>query len=110
MKTSKQQIKFLKSSEIQTIIKKIKLKREIDYRDKALIEVLFSTGLRIAECLALPTILFFKSGPGTLETSIVGKGGYQRVIYFSPTALKAIQAYLAIRKNDRSLLLFSFIA
>ena len=42
----------------------------------------------------------------TLELSITGKGGYQRVIFFSPKCLQAIGEYLKHAQDD--LLLFPF--
>ena len=67
-------------------------------RDRALIEVLFSTGTRIQEALNLPR-KDFDENPRIRELTIIGKGGWQRVIYFSPDALRAVKAYLEVR-ND----------
>lgn len=82
------------------IITAIKPEGSRNLRDKALLEVLFSTGMRISEALALTWVEFENySGEGTMELPIVGKGGWQRVIYFSPDALRAVRAYLEVR-ND----------
>lgn len=105
MKTPKRQISFLEAKEVRQIIDKIKPEGSRNLRDRALIEVLFSTGLRIAECLNLPDAPFMNNEKKTLELSITGKGGWQRVIYFSPKALQAVRDYLAVRK-DSDILLF----
>ncbi len=100
MKTQKRQISFLERKEVEKIIDGIKPEGSRNLRDIALIETLFSTGLRISEALALPDAPFAKEIASTLELSIVGKGGWQRTIYFSPRAVKAIKAYLAIRQDS----------
>ncbi|MDP3956860.1 MAG: tyrosine-type recombinase/integrase [bacterium] len=101
MITPKRQISFLERKEVEQIVAKIKPRGSRNLRDKALIEVLFSTGLRIAECLALTLdeMIPVLDEQGTSDFPIIGKGGYQRVIYFSPKAKEAIRAYLALRKS-----------
>lgn len=108
MKSTKRQISFLEAKEVRQIIDAIKPEGERNLRDRALIETLFSTGLRIAECLALPEAPFFTEKIGTLELSINGKGGYYRTVYFSVRCLESIRLYLAVKENNKSenLLLF----
>lgn len=105
MKTPKRQISFLEANEVRQIIESIKPKEPRDLRDRALIEVLFSTGLRISEALALPDAPFMKNDKKTLELIITGKGGWQRVVYFSPKALQAVRDYMTV-KEDSDMLLF----
>lgn len=102
MKTPKRQISFLEAKEVRQIIDKIKPEGSRNLRDKALIEVLFSTGLRIAEALSLSAdeMIPLLDEKGTSEFPIIGKGGYQRVIYFSPKAKAAIAAYLPVQKSE----------
>ncbi|MEK7092553.1 MAG: tyrosine-type recombinase/integrase [Patescibacteria group bacterium] len=88
----------------ETLIASIKLDNLFGLRDRALIEVLWSTGLRIAECLALPDAVFLSDKNETLELSIVGKGNWRRTIYFSPATLKSIKNYLAVRNTADTLL------
>ena len=99
MKTPKRQISFLEKKEVEKIINTIPTKGLRNLRDRALIEVLFSTGLRISEALALSEEPFIQNANKTLELSITGKGGWQRTIYFSPRSLAAVGAYLAVRKD-----------
>src|SRR3990167_194377 len=103
-----QKVKFLTAKEIRHIVNKIGItKKPRVLRDRAIIETLFSTGLRVHELCALPDAPFISAKSDTLELSILGKGKYQRVIFFSPTCLKAIKAYLEVRKPEDSLLLFT---
>lgn len=98
----KRSIKFLERKEIESIIASIKPIGMRNLRDRALFEVLFSTGMRIHEALELPDAPFISEHGQTMELSISGKGGYQRVVFFSPQALKAIKVYLAVRKDSNT--------
>ena len=102
----KNEIKFLSEDEVRHIINKIggyKTMRRL--RDRALLEVLYSTGLRISECLALPVEPFeVADGSQTMELAICGKGGYQRAVYISPQAQEVVKLYLKKRKSDSELL------
>jgi len=101
MKTQKRVIRFLERKEIEKIIDSIEGEGYRNTRDRALIEVLFCTGLRIAEAVALPDAVFHKEElQGTLELSIIGKGGWARTIYFSARVIKVIKEYLKTRKDS----------
>ncbi len=69
-------------------------------RDKAILETLFSTGLRVAELDSLNR----KDVKGKQEISVVGKGSKRRVVFLSPTAQNAIDNYLSMRKDSDSAL------
>lgn len=64
-------------------------------RDKAILELLFSTGLRVSELCALPRNMNIDAD----ELSIRGKGGKVRVVFISPEARRAVKNYLAKRKD-----------
>ena len=64
-------------------------------RDKAILELLFSTGLRVAELCSLTNDLDLKMD----EFSIRGKGNKVRVVFLSDEAKSAIRDYLALRKD-----------
>ncbi len=66
-----------------------------DLRDKAILELLFSTGLRVSELCSLPRDVDISRG----EFSIRGKGEKIRVVFVSPAADAAIKKYLAKRKD-----------
>lgn len=65
------------------------------FRDKAILELLFSTGLRVAELCSLGRDLDLKLD----EFSIRGKGGKVRVVFLSDDAKNAIREYLALRQD-----------
>lgn len=64
-------------------------------RDKAILEMFFSTGLRVSELCALPRYLDWTRD----EISVRGKGGKIRLVFISPRAKDAVKAYLAKRTD-----------
>jgi site-specific recombinase XerD len=72
-----------------------------ELRDKAMLELLFSTGLRVSELCSLPRDLNLKSD----EFSVRGKGEKVRVVFLSEKAKDAIKKYLD-RRDDMDDALF----
>ena len=64
-------------------------------RDKAMLELLFSTGLRVSELCALPRDINLKLD----EMSVRGKGEKVRVVFISPIAKESIKEYLKKRTD-----------
>jgi len=64
-------------------------------RDKAILELLFSTGLRVTELCSLPRDLNWRAP----EISVRGKGEKIRLVFISPAAREAVQRYLMARKD-----------
>jgi site-specific recombinase XerD len=64
-------------------------------RDKAILELLFSTGLRVSELCSLPREISTEFE----ELSIRGKGGKVRVVFISEEARNALKKYLNARKD-----------
>lgn len=72
-------------------------------RDRALLETLFSTGLRISELCSLSRYLDISRG----EITVRGKGQKLRVVFLSPRAQKAIKEYLEKRPDAEEALFVS---
>ncbi len=72
-------------------------------RDKAILETLFSTGLRISELCSLNRNVDVERG----EISVRGKGGKLRVVFLSDSAKKAIKNYLVERSDTEEALFIS---
>lgn len=66
-----------------------------DLRDKAILELLFSTGLRVSELCSLTNDIDLTS----TEMSVRGKGGKVRVVFISDSAREAVKKYLSARKD-----------
>lgn len=64
-------------------------------RDKAILELLFSTGLRVSELCSLTSEINLN----TDELSVRGKGGKVRVVFLSEKAKDALKKYLSARKD-----------
>ena len=64
-------------------------------RDRAILELLFSTGLRVSELCSLTTDINLSAG----EFSIRGKGGKVRVVFVSDSARDAIKKYINKRQD-----------
>ncbi len=65
------------------------------YRDKAILELLFSTGLRVSELCSLTSDIDLKSD----QFSIRGKGGKVRVVFISDEAKEFLKKYMDLRKD-----------
>lgn len=75
-------------------------------RDKAVLETLFSTGLRVSELCSLPRDINLSSE----DFAIRGKGEKVRVVFLSDVARKWIKSYLEKRKDIESGKLFPVTA
>ena len=73
-------------------------------REKALVEVLYSTGCRISEVIALnKRDIDFNSG----STRVIGKGDKERTVYFNWKALHYLKKYFLERKDSSHALFVS---
>ncbi len=69
-------------------------------RDKAILETLFSTGMRVSELVKLNIEdVSLKNISQVFELQIKGKGNKTRTVYFSIRALTAIKDYLNLRED-----------
>lgn len=102
---SGQSVKFLTLDQLEKLLLTPNTSHNIGLRDRAILETLFSTGLRIAELVALDRDqIKIKSDTKDLELSITGKGGHTRTIFFSERAVRWLKKYLETRNdNDKAL-------
>ncbi len=97
---SDKEIKFLKLEQLASLLAAPSSETIIGLRDKAILETLFSTGLRVAELAALSREQIRIKGTGDdLEIAVVGKGSKIRTVYFSARSVKSLKAYLDERKD-----------
>ncbi len=76
---------------------------EKSLRDKAILELLFSTGLRVSELCALNSDIDLSRD----ELSVRGKGDKVRVVFLSSYAKDAVSTYLQSRKDMEEALFVS---
>lgn len=94
-KTAGRQIDPVSSSELERLLSAPNGSTVADLRDKALLELFFSTGLRLAELCSLNRDLDLSKD----EFSIRGKGEKVRVVFLSEEAKSAIKTYLSKRDD-----------
>ena len=70
----------------------------VDVRDKAILEMLYSTGLRISELCSLNEDLDLTAD----EFSIRGKGGKVRIVFLSDAAKDSVRRYLNMRHQQEN--------
>ena len=96
-KISERQVKFLNGEQVDRLLNAPNMSRITGIRDKAILEVLFSTGLRVSELVALDKK---KLDLKRREFGIIGKGGRARVVFLSARATGFIEKYLAVREDS----------
>lgn len=101
-RVTERQISFLEPAEIERIIAAVDPVGHSGGRDAAILELLFSTGLRISELISLNRD---DINVQTGEFAIQGKGGKVRVVFISEPAKIVLQRYLKSR-NDTDPALF----
>lgn len=94
-KVSERVLDLITSTELHRLLNSPNGTSQKDLRDKAILELLFSTGLRVSELCSLTSDINLAKD----EFSIRGKGGKVRVVFLSDNAKKAIKAYLSARKD-----------
>jgi integrase/recombinase XerD len=88
---------YLSASEINTIIEAIDVSTPSGLRNRAMIELLYGSGLRISELIDLQVSdLDFEAG----FLKVLGKGGKQRLVPFSGFSREAVEAYLNQQAQD----------
>ncbi len=90
------QIDFLENEEVERLLDSARGNSLKSGRDKAMLELLFSTGLRVSELCSLNRdSVNLKNG----EFAVRGKGDKVRVVFLSEHAKKALADYLDKRKD-----------
>jgi len=96
-KVQTQSLKFLNLEQIERLLNAPSISKLSGLRDKAILETLFSTGLRVSELVRLnrEQINFKRK-----EFGVIGKGGRARVVFLSEKAVRWLKEYLGKRKDD----------
>jgi len=96
-KSDSKSLKFLNTEQLTRLLNMPDMSTAQGLRDKAIMELFFSTGLRISELVKLNRDqLDFKS----CEIGIIGKGNRPRVVFISENAVTWLQKYLGFREDD----------
>lgn len=96
-KTESKSLAFLRSDQYNKLLTSISGQSEPELRDKAILEVLFSTGLRVSELARLNRDnIDFKAR----EFGVIGKGGRARVVFLTDSASQALNTYFEKRLDN----------
>ncbi len=91
--------KFLTETEMSACLKMPNIKTEYGRRDRAILETLYSTGIRVSELVGLNVERVDMIGN---VVRVMGKGRKERLAPIGEKALLAIRDYLKLRKHDVS--------
>jgi integrase/recombinase XerC len=89
---------FLPKDESKNLLDTPMERTEAGLRDRALLELLYATGLRVAECCGLD-LDDVDRRQGSVR--VMGKGGKERVVPAGDVALQALEAWLTVRGEGR---------
>lgn len=97
-KQSERTVEFLEAEELNRLLQvpQHENKGIVSIRDKAILELLFSTGLRVSE---LANLKIDQVNLKRDEFTVRGKGDKPRVVFLSDEAKAAVKAYLALRRD-----------
>ncbi len=102
-------LNFLNLDQIKKLLNAPSQEKITGIRNKAILETLFSTGLRVSELVGLDRDqINISQKIEDLEVVVTGKGDQTRTVYFSPRSIKAIKKYLFARKDDEKALFIRY--
>ena len=94
-------LKFLNGEQMERLLNQPLLSTKVGIRDRAILELLFSTGLRVSELTRLNRD---QINLKTREFGVIGKGGKARVVFISKRAAIFMDKYIKTRSDkDRPL-------
>ena len=109
IKPSDRPVKFLTLEQVKKLLEAPDTSKVIGSRDRAILELFFSTGLRIAELTSLNRDqVKMDRNTEDLEIVVIGKGRRPRPLYFSPRALLWLKRYIETRDDDEKPLFINY--
>lgn len=104
-KVSRKQVTFLHYDEVERLISGIDITSEAGLRDRAIVELLFSSGLRVSELINLNRDHI---NTKRREFMVRGKGQKDRPIFISEAAAGWVDHYLDVRDDTLAPLFISY--
>ena len=90
-KRPKQLPKFLTPDEVEQILNNIKIETPAGYRNRAILELLWATGMRVSE---LSGLNFGDLNPAQNEIRVFGKGAKERILLVTDRAKSYLERYM----------------
>lgn len=104
-KVSRKQVTFLHYDEVERLLGQIPLDNEQGLRDRAIIELLFSSGLRVSELVNLDR---GHVNTKRREFMVRGKGQKDRPVFIGEAAARRVDDYLGARLDNLPPLFLSY--
>jgi site-specific recombinase XerD len=104
-KISRRQVTFLHYDEVSRLLDTISLDDEVGLRDRAIIELLFSSGLRVSELVNLNRD---HVNTKRREFMVRGKGQKDRPVFIGEAAAQRVEDYLGARLDNLPPLFLSY--
>jgi site-specific recombinase XerD len=104
-KVSRKQVTFLHYDEVERLISGIEIESEAGLRDRAIVELLFSSGLRVSELINLNRD---HVNTKRREFMVRGKGQKDRPVFISEAAASWVNRYLDARQDSLAPLFISY--
>lgn len=95
-KTESRSLKFLEKEQVDRLVTACDTSKEEGIRDRTILELLFSTGLRVSEIVKLNRD---QINLDRREFGVIGKGGKARIVFVSDRAAQWIANYLKKRED-----------
>src|SRR3989338_2871186 len=95
-KAESRSLKFLEKDQVDRLVMAADTSKIEGKRDRAILELLFSTGLRVSELVALNRD---KLNLDRREFGVIGKGGKARVVFVSERSASSLEDYLKSRED-----------
>jgi integrase/recombinase XerD len=89
--------KSLTENEVESLLEAPNVKQALGLRDKCMLEVLYATGLRVSELVAL-TLHQINLRQGVIR--VTGKGNKERLVPFGETATQWLDKYLSSTRDE----------
>jgi site-specific recombinase XerD len=87
----------LEKDQFDRLVTSVDTSKEDGMRDRAIMDLLFSTGLRVSELVKLNTDSINMQ---RREFGVIGKGGKSRLVFLSDRAAETLSRYLKVRKDS----------
>jgi len=104
-KTHRKQVTFLHYDEVGRLLEQVDTNEESGLRDRAILELLFSSGLRVSELVNLNRDHI---NTKRREFMVRGKGQKDRPVFISQAAADWVEQYLAMRQDTLAPLFISY--
>lgn len=92
--------KFLTKEDLERLFSRQNVGKRSGLRDRAILELLYSTGLRVSELTELNISDFSPQVLASKEFTVVGKGRKARTVFLTDPAVNWLKRYIGLRRDN----------